>query len=563
MTRAIPATPFVWAAAVGLLVVTAVYPIAKVAIEALTRGGSAGLGNFAAALGDERNVLALRHSLEVALSSTVIATAIGAFLAWLVARTDLPWRRFFRTAFVLPFLIPPFVGAIAWLYILGPVGYLNRLWMTLTGSSEPLFVVYGYAGIVLVLVLHDIPLVYLTVLGGLERMNPELEEAAQISGSGTWRVMRTITLPLMVPVLLAAAVLTFTSDIAEFGIPAVLGFSQGYFVLPVKIYEQIARGFAADSIGLAAALAVVLMSTGALALLVQRWLLRGDRAQRYVVISGKSMHPNRVRLGSARWWFFALCLALVLVTTVLPVAAVALTSLIRSVGLSPAPENWSLRHFEAVLTGLPAATRGIRNSLVLAVSAATIVAVLGALIAYLIVRTRLRGRALLDVSASLPYAIPGTVFALGVILAWLRPFPGVAFTLYNTLWIILIAYVGRYMIFGVRPTAASLAQVHTSLEEAARVSGAGWLRTFRDIVLPLVLPGIFAAWFLVFIPTLRELTVSILLWSAGNETIGVMVFNLQESGQEGPGAALALVMIALLVAANYAARWLSRGRVGY
>lgn len=563
MTRAVPATSIVWAVAIGLLIVTAVYPIAKVAIEAVTRGGSASLDNFAAALGDDRNLLALRHSLEVALSSTVIATAIGAFLAWLVSRTDLPWRRFFRTAFVLPFLIPPFVGAIAWLYVLGPVGYLNRLWMSVTGSSEPLFVVYGYAGIVLVLVLHDIPLVYLTVLGGLERMNPELEEAAQVSGSGTWRVMRTITLPLMVPVLLAAAVLTFTSDIAEFGIPAILGFSQGYFVLPVKIYEQIARGFAADSIGLAAALAVVLMLTGALALLAQRWLLRGDRAQRYVVISGKSMQPNRVRLGGARWWSFALCLALVFLTTVLPVAAVALTSLIRSVGLSPAPENWSLRHFEAVLTGLPAATRGIRNSLVLAVSAATIVAVLGALIAYLIVRTRLRGRALLDVSASLPYAIPGTVFALGVILAWLRPFPGVAFTLYNTLWIILVAYVGRYMIFGVRPAAASLAQVHTSLEEAARVSGAGWLRTFRDIVLPLVLPGVFAAWFLVFIPTLRELTVSILLWSAGNETIGVMVFNLQESGQEGPGAALALVMIALLVVANYAAKWLSRGRVGY
>lgn len=556
-------TSLIWAAAIGLLVVAAAYPIARVALESLARGGLPSLGNFDVALGDERNLVALRHSLEVAVSSTVIASALGAGLAWLVARTDLPWRRFFRTAFVLPFLIPPFIGAIAWVYILGPVGYLNRLWMGVTGSTEPLFVVYGYAGIVLVLVLHDIPLVYLTVLGGLERMNPELEEAAQISGSGTWRVMRTITLPLMVPVLLAAAVLTFTSDIAEFGIPAVLGFSQGYFVLPVKIYEQIARGFGPDSIGLAAALSMLLMATGTLALLVQRWLLRGDRAQRYVVISGKSMQPNRVRLGVARWWIFGLCLAIVLATTVLPVVAVGLTSLIRSVGLSPAPENWSLEHFEAVLTGLPAATRGIRNSMALAASAATIVAILGATIAYLIVRTRWHGRALLDVGASLPYAIPGTVFALGVILAWLRPLPGVAFTLYNTLWIILVAYIGRYMIFGVRPTAASLAQVHTSLEEAARVSGAGWLRTFRDIVVPLVLPGIFAAWFLVFIPTLRELTVSILLWSAGNETIGVMVFNLQESGQEGPSAALSLVMIALLVTANYAARWLSRGRVGY
>lgn len=563
MTRAIPATPVLWTAAIGLLLIAAVLPIVRVLVEAFTRGGAPTLDHLAKAAADPGARLALRHSLEVSFASTAIATAVGAFLAWLVARTDLPWRRVFRTAFVVPFLIPPFIGAIAWLYLLGPVGYLNSAWRSLTGSPDPLFVIYGYAGIVLVLVLHDIPLVYLTVLGGLERMNPELEEAAQASGSGVWTVLRTVTLPLMRPVVLAAAVLTFTSDVAEFGIPAVLGFPESYFVLPVKIYEQVARGFAADSLNAASALSALLMAVGAAALLAQRWLLRGDVARRYAVISGKSMQPHRVRLGAVRWWLFALCAGLVLAMTALPMAAVALTSLVRAVGLSPSPENWSLRHYEAVLSGLPAATRGIRNSLLLAAAGATVVAVLGALLAYLITRTRLRGRALMDIAGSLPYAIPGTVFALGIILAWLRPLPGVAFTLYNTIWIIGVAYVGRYLIFGIRPTAASLAQVDPSLEEAARVSGAGWVRTFGDIVAPLILPGLFAAWFLAFIPMLRELTVSILLWSVGNETIGVMVFNLQESGQEGPSAALAMVMIALLVLANSAARVLTRGRVGY
>lgn len=554
----------VWAGAIALLAVVAVWPLARLGMEAFTRDGVPSLGNFAETLGREENLVALRRSLEVSVASTVLSTMVGSLLAWLVGRTDLPWRRFFRTAFVLPFLVPPFIGAIAWAYLLGPSGFANRLWMAASGASEPFFVIYGPVGIVLVLVLHGFPLVYLTVLGGLERMNPELEEAAQIAGSPAVRVLREVTLPLMLPTVLAGAVLTFTSDIADFGIPAVLGFSEGYFVLPVKIYQQIARGFGdPNSLSNAAALSCLLLLAGTAAILFQRSLLRGDRAQRYAVISGKSLQPNIVRLGRSRRWLFALAVALVIVTTVLPVLAIALSSLVRAVGLSPAPENWTLEHYADVLTTLPAAGRGIRNSLLLAAGSATAIAVLGALIAYVVTRTALRGRAFLDLAASLPYAVPGTVFALGVILAWLRPFPDIAFTLYNTIWILFVAYIGRYFIFGVRTTAASLAQVHGGLEEAARISGASWLRTFRDVVAPLVLPGLFAAWFLVFIPTLRELTVSILLWSAGNETIGVMVFNLRESGQEGPSAALSMVMIALLVAANYAARVLTRGRVGY
>lgn len=558
------AAPLIWGVAALLVLVLAVYPLLRVVIEAFVRADAPSLTNFGEIVGRSSNLLAIRHSLEVSLASTVFSTLLGTCLAWLVARTDLPGARLFRTAFVLPFLIPPFVGALAWVHILGPVGYLNQAWKALTGSPEPLFVIYGPVGIVLVLVLHGFPLVYLTVLGGLERMNPELEEAAEVGGSGRWQVLRDVTLPLMTPTILAGAVLTFTTDVANFGIPAVLGYSEGYFVLPTKIYEQIAKGFGSpNSLNVASAMSVILAVFGAIALLLQAWLLRGDRAQRFQVISGKSMQPNVVRLGAWRPWLVALSVLLVLATSVGPLLAVGLTSLVRSVGLPPVPQNWTVDHYSAVLTTMPAAGRGIRNSLLLAATSATAIALLGALIAYVVARTRLPGRHLLDLGASLPYVIPGSVVALGMILAWLRPIPAADFTLYNTIWILLLAYVGRYLVFGVRSTAASLAQVHGTLEEAALASGATWVQAFRDVILPLILPGLFAGWFLVFIPALRELTVSILLWSAGNETIGVLVYNLQDSGQRGPSAALATVMIAVLVAANFVARWATKGRVGY
>jgi iron(III) transport system permease protein len=391
-------------------------------------------------------------------------------------------------------------------------------------------------------------------------MNPELEEAAQISGSPICAVMRHITLPLMMPSILSGAVLVFIASIANFGIPAILGFPANYYVLTTKIWEAVVLSTQANSLSLAASLSVLLGLVAGAGLILQRLYLG---RKEYTVISGKSMHPNLVLLRGHKGWLVPLLILIVLITSFAPLIAVILTSLIKALGIPPVPRNWTLQNFYDVLFVNRTARRAIRNSLILALSSATIISLLGALLAYIVVKTRLRGRGIIDLISSMPYALPGTVVAVAMILAWLKPIPLIGVSIYNTLWILLIAYIARYLAFGVRTTSASLQQIHVSMEEAARISGATWFQTFRDIVLPLITPGLFASWFLVFMPTLRELTISILLWSTKRETIGVMVFNLQESGNTVASAALAVIMMLVLLIANITTRKLTKGRVGF
>jgi len=550
----------VFAAVIALLMILVAYPLGKLVVRSFTREGAFTLWNYAEVFGEHDNYLALLHSLEVSLAATVCSTVLGTLLAWLVGRTDLPLRAALRTAFVFPFIMPPFVGALAWLQILGPAGYLNNAYQALTGAERLLWNIYGRDGIILVLTLHGAPLVYITVLGGLERMNPELEEVAQISGSPPFRVMRDITLPLMTPTIASGAVLVFIASMANFGIPAILGFRENYYVLTTKIWEAITLSFGGEALANASALSFLLAVIAGGGLVLQRLCLRG---REFTVISGKSMHPNLVALGGHRAWLLALSLAWVFITAAAPVAAIVLTALTKAYGLPPTPENLTLGNFADLVLFMPSARRAIGNSLLLAVGAATIISFTGAIIAYILVKTRLRGRILLDFLATMPYAVPGSVVGLAMILAWLKPLPLLNVSLYNTLWILLVAYIARYLTFGVRTTAGALEQIDRSLEEVAQISGAGWLQNFRDVVIPLIAPGLFAGWFLVFMPALRELTISSLLWSAGNETIGVVVFNLQESGNTTASAALAVLMMLVLVAANLLTRRLSKGRLGY
>lgn len=548
-------------AAILLLGLFVIYPMSMMIIKSFVYDGRISLLNYAAALHQPGNLIALRHTLEISIGSMIGSTILGTLAAWVVARTDLPGRSLLRTAFVFPFLIPPFIGALAWRQLLGPVGYLSKIYQAVTGLDAVPWNIYSAAGIILVMMMHSYPLVYITALGGLERMNPELEEAAQSSGAKIFRVMGDVTLPLMAPTILAGSVLVFITEIANFGIPAVLGYSENYFVLTTKIYQAVTKSFASpNALATAAALSMVLAVIAAGGIIAQRLVLRG---REYAVLSGKSMQPNLVRLGVHKAWILPVAWGIVFVTTIAPVLAILVTSLIRAYGLPPTLDNLTLHNYAQVLFMNAAARRGLVNSLLLAAASATLIAILGAFIAYILVRTRLRGRVALDFMAAMPYAVPGTVVALAMILAWLKPLPFTRIVLYNTIWILLIAYVARYLTFGVRSTAGSLQQVHPSLEEAARICGANWLQSLRDVLLPLITPGLFAGWFLVFMPALRELTVSILLWSAGNETVGVMVFNLQEDGHITLCAALAMMMLAVLVTANAVTRRLTGGKMGY
>jgi iron(III) transport system permease protein len=322
-------------------------------------------------------------------------------------------------------------------------------------------------------------------------------------------------------------------------------------VLTTRIYSLILDFDRPGHLQLAAALSMWLVAIAVVVLQVQRAVLARGR---FAVIGGQAGAASVIALGRWRGAVLAGLGLLVFVSVVLPLGAILLTSVTRAYGLPPLPHNLTLRHYVTALTGIPKVQRALVNSLVLAGGAASTIVVLAAGFAYLKGRTRWRALGSLEVLVTVPYAIPGTVVALSMILAWLRPVPAIGVRLYDTLGIIFVAYVARFLIFGVRTVLAGLAQIHASLEEAARISGAGPGEAFVQIALPLIRPSLIAGWFLAFIPAFAELTLSILLVSVGHETIGVVIFGLHEEGKIALSAALAFLVTVLLVGINLLSR---------
>jgi iron(III) transport system permease protein len=527
------------------------YPALVLTWYGLSRDALPSLANLGAVLTDPDTWRVLANTLYVASLTTAGAGALGTVLALLVARSDLPGRTLVQVGLILPYLVPPFIGAMAWLYVLGPTGFLNQAWMNLSGSPDPLVGIYGSGGIVLAMTLYKYPIAYLTVLAGLARVDPALEEAARSAGASPWRATRDVTLPLLAPSIAAGMTLVFLSAMAEFGTPAILGFPAKYFVLATKIYATVLDFDRPYNLHLAAALSLLLATIAGGVLAIQRrWF--GERT--FAVAPAPGRAPV-VPLGRARGWVGGGVAAFVVLTSGLPLAAVVLTALTRAYGRPLGLDNLSLENFRLVLFHLPAVWRAARNSLLLAALAATVCVVLALTVAYVQHRARLAGSGALETLVTLPFAVPGTVLALAVVLAFLRPVFGLR--LYNTLWIILVAYVARFLALALRPVAAALLQLHPALEEAARASGASLWRSLADITVPLLRSGLLAAWVLAAVPALTELTLSVLLWSAGNETIGVMAFNLHEEGKVLLAAALASLIIALSLAAHFVARYLA------
>jgi iron(III) transport system permease protein len=538
---------------VGILMVALViWPVAQVVYRSLLSDGAIGVENYRRAVTQPGNVRALVNTIWVGLASTVLAMITGTVMAFLVVRTDIPWKRGLRTLLVMPYAIPPFFGAIAWAQLLGPQGYLMRPALRLLGLREAPFSVYSPWGIVAVMATHYFPFVFLTVAGALERMDASLEEAARTSGAGSLRVMRDVTVPLVLPAVLAGGILAFIGAIANFGIPALLGIRARFYVLTTSIYSALNI----PDFPLATAMSMLLVVVAVSVLLIQWRLQRAEG--RYTVIAGKSIHPQALRLGRLRGTAFGVALMFALVIAILPVLALILTSLLKYYGAPLAVESLTLRHY-AYVTTQENIRRALGNSTVLGVAAATLTMVLGTYISYARVRARVRGAAVLDGLGMLPYAIPHTVIGIAMILAWSRP-PA---SLYGTLWIMLLAYLVAYMPYSLRTTSATLQQVHGSLEEAARVSGAGPLRALRDVIIPLVRPGMVAGWILVFMPAFRELTMSILLFGLRTETIGVIIFNMQDSGYTQIAAALSVLVLLAILGSNIVVRRLTRGQVGF
>lgn len=552
------AAQLILALSIGILVVVVAVPVLLIFLNAFWADGKFNVQDVFRVLSEPDTYQALMNSLVIAVGTTLGSTVVGTFFAWLVTRTDLPYKRFMKGMFLVPFMLPSFIGALAWKMLLSPrAGYINRFFMDTLGFDEPVFNIYSYLGIILVEIMYLFPFVFIQVCGALERMDPTLEESARISGAGLFTITRKITIPLVMPSILSGALLIMLYSMAHFGTVAVLGIENGIFNIPTLIYERIhqsAGSFA--SIRTGTVLASVLVFSAALILWLQNKILGKGR---YQIIAGKSFRPMELKLRGLRYPLLAFCLAYIGFTIVLPTVVIFLVGGLTTYGLPFTAEHLSLNNYKFILFDYQVTRDAIVNSVTLGLAAALITMSAGVMISYVIVKMRVRGKGILEFLGMLPFSVPGSVIALGVILAWSGK---LGINLYNTVWIILVAYIARYMAFSIKANSAALEQVHDSLVEAARACGASMGQALRDIVLPLVRPGMFAAFFLIFLPALRELTVSIMLYSPTTRTIGVAIYTLNEDGETVMSAALAGIALILIVSGQLFINRLTRKKAG-
>lgn len=528
---------------IGVLVIVVAVPMLLIFFNAFWVDGHFNVVDVLKVLKQPETYKALLNSLILSAGVTVTGTIVGTFFAWLVTRTDLPFKKTMKLLFLVPFMLPAFIGALAWKMLLSPrAGYINRFFMDTLGFDGPVFDIYTYAGIILVETMYLFPFVFIQVSGALERMDPTLEESARISGADLFTITRRITIPLVLPSILSGALLIMLYSMAHFGTVAVLGIETGIYNIPTLIYEKIhqsAGSFA--SIRSATVLATVLVLTAALILWLQNRVLSKGR---YQIIAGKSFRPTELKLRGLRIPLFIFCVLYIAFTIVLPTATIFMVGALKTYGLPFTFANMTLANYHHILFEWDLTRDAIWNSVSLGLSAALITMFAGVIISYVIVKMKVRGKGLLEFLGMLPFSVPGSVIALGVILAWSGKF---GINLYNTVWIILLAYIARYMAFSLKANSAALEQVHDSLVEAARASGATMAQALRDIVIPLVRPGMVAAFFLIFLPALRELTVSVLLYGPTTRTIGVAIYTLNEDGETVYSAALAAIALIIIV----------------
>lgn len=530
--------------AVLLLVVAvlSVVPLARLIAEAFAPGGKWSLAAFGSVLGNAATWTATRNSLVVALGGTVLAALLGSAVALIVALTDIRARNAFVFLFVMPLMIAPQVVALAWLTMFGPASALLHLLGIAPppGSRNPL---YSAGGIVLLLGVQYAPLVFLALRAGLRALPGELIEAGFAGGGGRWRVLWRIVLPLMTPPLVAGVALAFVSCLGNFGIPAFLGIPSGYLVLPTLIYQRLA-GLGTSVLAEVSVLSILVGVIAIVGIRLQDMMLR-RRDFRVVSVSNLA---TPFELGRWRLPVEIALWSLVVFLILLPMVALALTSLVPAVGVKLSAANATLENFRFVLFDHDAARRAFRNSLGLSVLAAIAIALFAVPLAYFLVWRRSRLLRFVAFFAELPYAIPGVVVAIAAILLFLKPLPLVGFTLYNTVWIILFGYLARFLVLGLRPVVSGFHQLDRTLEEAAQITGARLLRRLRTVILPLVAPAAAAGALLIFLTAFNELTISALLWSSGAETLGVVLFSFQQGGDATYAAALAMLTIVLSLA---------------
>ncbi|MBI3893004.1 MAG: iron ABC transporter permease [Candidatus Wallbacteria bacterium] len=539
--------------AAGLLAYFGLLPLALLVRHSFQ--GAEPFASYALVASRSANWTALRGTLTIATGAAAIAFLLGVPLGWLVAATDLPMARVWRSLLALPYVIPAYIGAVGWTYLLsGKAGWLDRLWTEGLGLPALPFSIYSLGGIVFVEGAFFSPFVLMAVAEAVERIDPALEEAARVSGAGPVRVWLEVTWPLVRRAALGGVLMAFLGTCASYGVPAVLGPSArpSVSVLTTRIKGYIdlhtTGGFRQ-----ATALSAVLLLAALVFPLAER---AGGGDARAAGARPSARRP--ASLGRWRAPALAMVAGVFGVTTLAPIMALGISSLMGNVGRGFRLENLSLVHYWVVL-GRPDALLALKNSVLAAAAAATLAVVIGTALALVAARGGGRFGAVLAALPWLPYAAPGTVLAIGIILAFTGAW---GLNLYGTLWMLLVAYTAKYLALACRMAAAGIEQVHPSMEEAARVSGASRLRAVGEVLVPMIRGHLAAAWFLVFMPSFGELTMSVLLFGPDTPTLGTTLFELQSYEDPSAASVLAVLIVAVILLSNFLVRRLSGGRYG-
>lgn len=539
------------AAAIVALTILVILPVASLVLASVWQDGHFTTEFFAEALSGRSYLRALGNSLLLGAWTGLLSVVIGVPLAWAVSRTNVPGKGLIQLTATLSYLSPPFLTAIAFVNLFSPnAGLINVVLREVLGLNFG-FNIFTMSGLVFVTVLHTFPFVYLLASSALQSVDASYEEAAQILGASKLRTALTITLPLVAPAVLSGTLLAFVNAIALFGSQAIIGLPGRIVTLPTRIYSLFDYP---PQLGTASALSLLFIAITVAALYLQRSFLA---RRSYVTLAGKGARPQLMDLGPWRWVLFGACVLTFVVAILLPYGTLIAVSFSKSWGLN-FWQNLTLENYRFVLIDYDVTRRAILNSLMLATIAATLCVLLGAIISWIDIRTKLPGRRFLDYASLIPLGLPGIVMAVALLQFWLA----MPIALYGTFAILLLAYVGRYVPLGVRAANSSLRQIDPSLEEAAQILGASWGQTMKEITLPLIKPGLFAGWLLVFVPVIQELSASILLFSSTSITLAVAVYNLYETGYTEPVAALAMVNMVIIAVAIAIARRFGGSRLG-
>ena len=528
----------------GIVLLLIIYPVSFLIFGSFWSGNPGGEGhltldNYIFAFSDPKTYVLLKNSLIYALGSAIVGVSIATVLAFITTRTDTPLRNHFRFIPILPIILPGMVDNLAWIYLLSPNSGLVNVWYrNIFNATEPLFSIYTMYGMIWVMGISLVPLAYLVISAAFYTMDPSLEETARIAGSSLFTIFRKITIPLMLPSILSVFLLTFILAFESFETPAMIGLPARIDVFMSQIYQAVVWNIP-PSYGLGTAYASIILVITLTAVYLYRKATR--HGEKYQVITGKGYRTGILKLGKWRYAGTAILATYVFTHIFVVFGTVFLLSLQPFWDPTNLFGNLTFKHYETVL-GQRRIINALINSITVSLISATLVVVIAAILTYVSQRRKIKGSVLLEGFGTLPLAFPGFILGLGLLWTFLT----IPIGIYGTIFVLILAFLVKYMPQGIRFASGALVQIQRELEESSAVTGANWPTTVRTIILPLLKPAMLSGWVYIFVLTFRELSSIIFLVTPHNEVIAAILWDLFVNGSVELLAATSIILTAFL-----------------